>query len=479
MFSTKGKPRHYPDNSDYILVIQELLRELNRPLAPTWVKGHQDDDKPYNDLSREARLNVDVDELATHHNTHTRNATPMRRIDHIPCQLISLKINGQRFPSNWDTNLRWTINGSYLKAYVKSKHGWDEATWNLIDFEFVKAYCTPTKSTGRYKWFKFMHNLQSVGERKQKMNRRAEDVNISMCPCCNQQMETQQHMVLCERNPKRTEALLELTTGGSVYKEHHNFTLAMTDCIDQWIHDPTRSPSFDNFANPLTQNSPDPLLPTHMQDILCEAIREQNEIGWMNLLRGYISRQWIVLASSHMLNDQTKLQQQEGRRRLGVILHRIQLFISTIWIGRNDMLHRRDKDDEIRFLSIEAAEIRHYFSQPHLLPVQNQHYCKGSVLKILRSSSANRRRWLMRVRRARSDFLQDRQRQARITSFFARKPNTNHISNTEESTVDNANDSRQYTERRIQDFDNSRAGAETGNTNSYSSFLPGTTSRGY
>jgi hypothetical protein len=107
------------------------------------------------------------------------------------CQLISLKINGQRFPSNWDTNLRWTINGSYLKTYVKSKHGWDEATWNLIDFEFVKAYCTPTKSTGRYKWFKFMHNLQSVGERKQKMNRRAEDVNISMCPCCNQQMETQ------------------------------------------------------------------------------------------------------------------------------------------------------------------------------------------------------------------------------------------------------------------------------------------------
>lgn len=450
MFSTKGKPRHYPDNSDYVMVIQELLRELKQPLTPLWVKGHQDEERPYNELSREAKLNVDVDELATNHTHHHTTAKPMRRIDHLPCQLISLKINGQRFPSHWDTNLRWTINGSYMKNYVKEKHGWDEATWNTIDFGFVKDYCTSAKSGTKYKWFKFMHNLQSVGERNQKMNRSAAEVNISLCPCCYQQTETQQHMILCELNPKRPEALRELSTGGSSYKENHNFTMAMTDCIEQWLYDTTRSPSIATSNNPAIYDRQDPILPPHMQNILHEAIHEQYTIGWMNLFRGYISSKWFKLAASHMVNAEAPLQPSEGRRRLGVILQRIQLFVNHVWTGRNDMLHRRNKDEEARFLSLEAAEIRHYFTQPHLLPVHTQHYCTGSVLHILRSSPANRRRWLRRVRRARADLITNQLRQARITSYFTRK-HKDATSNDMASRppADTARDSRQYTERRI------------------------------
>jgi hypothetical protein len=64
------------------MVIQELLHELKQPLIPhCWVKGHQDDDKPYYEQPREARMNVDVDELATSHTTHQMTAKPMRRID--------------------------------------------------------------------------------------------------------------------------------------------------------------------------------------------------------------------------------------------------------------------------------------------------------------------------------------------------------------------------------------------------------------
>ena len=119
-----------------------------------------------------------------------------------------------------------------------------------------------------------------------------------------------------------------------------------------------------------------------------------------------------------------------------------------MWIGRNETLHRRDKDDEAKFVSLEAAEIRHYFSQPHLLPVRNQHYCTGSVLHILRSSPANRRRWLRRVRRARAESINDQLRQVRITSFFTRKSNDYISHNNTEQTESTAADSRHYTERR-------------------------------
>jgi hypothetical protein len=35
--------------------------------------------------------------------------------------------------------------------------------------------------------------------------------------------------------------------------------------------------------------------------------------------------------------------------------------------------------------STEAAEIRHYHSQPHLMPTGDQHYCDRPLVKLLRS----------------------------------------------------------------------------------------------
>jgi hypothetical protein len=449
MFTTNGKKRTYPDNSDYLLTIQELSRELKCPIVPTWVKGHQDDDRPYDELPREARLNIDVDELATKQcNSTTAKHKPMRRIDHLPCQQVSLSINGTRFPSHWDTNLRWYINGSYMKEYVMSKHGWDIGTWNTIDFEFVKAYCRPTKGSPQVKWFKFMHNLQALGIHKQKMNRAAAAVNIAICPCCQQHPETQEHMILCGQNPHRAQALLELSTGGSTFKEHHSFIEILTDCIEQWVINPARIPSIANILSNPTVSEQDPL-PPHFVAMLQVAIQEQTVIGWVALLQGYISKQWRQMASSHMLNAEAPAQPMDGRRRLDVILHRVQGYVLNIWKGRNEMLHRKDQYDEQRFLSNEAAEIRHYFSQPHLLPVQDQHYCTGQVISILRGSPATRRRWLMRVRRARAAQLQDQLRQARITSYFHRTKQSAATLNSDTSiSISKAIDTRKYTERR-------------------------------
>ena len=141
----------------------------------------------------------------------------------------------------------------------------------------------------------------------------------------------------------------------------------------------------------------------------------------MNLIRGYYSVKWRQLASSHMNNSDPKaVNPTEGRRRMGTVLHRVQGFINNMWTGRNEVLHKHDKTDEHKFLSIEAAEIRHYFNQPHLLPMHDRHYCQGQVLTILRGRPSHRRRWLMRVRRARAALITEQFRQARITNFFSR-----------------------------------------------------------
>ena len=420
LYTTNGKATKYPEHSDYVMTIQSLAAELKRPIAACWVKGHQDENHDYEDLPREARLNVDVDELATRQYENIHKHPPMRHIEHIACQKISITINGQRYPSNWDANIRWTINGTYMKQYLTTKHNWSETTWKNIDTQMVKAYHNHKTISGKNMWFKVAHNLHSLGERKQMMSTNsAPTTNIDTCPCCHQQPETQLHMFTCDSNPNRNAALMEFSSGGSKYKEHHHFVQVMTDCIEQWLHNPQAPPLSTEVACP-TLPQYNTLLPNHMMATLRAAISEQTDIGWVNLFRGYFSTKWRVLASTNMTHPDAPMSKQDGNRRSGTIIQRVQGYIQLMWKGRNDALHKCDKDDANKFLSLESAEIRHYFQQPHLLPVQDRHYCQGNILKILQSRPAFRRRWLKRVRRARAALIKDQLRQSRITSFFTR-----------------------------------------------------------
>jgi hypothetical protein len=85
-----------------------------------------------------------------------------------------------------------------------------------------------------------------------------------------------------------------------------------------------------------------------MLEILRQAMEEQILIGWINALRGFFSTKWRVLAESHMTNQDTPLQPQEGHRRISTIVHRIQSFVSVRWEGRNISLHKSEQHEEAR-----------------------------------------------------------------------------------------------------------------------------------
>jgi hypothetical protein len=269
-----------------------------------------------------------------------------------------------------------------------------------------------------------MHNLQALGDRKSKMSHHDSSSSpdtIAMCPCCHQAKETQQHMITCINNPQRATALIKLSTGVSTYKENHKFVDVTTDCLEQWLLDPESQPCISAAVSPTTVLNTQPI-PLHMLQMIQTALTKQSAIGWMNIFRGFFSTKWLEIASSHMISPEAAPQNSEGHRRLGTILQRIQGYIKLVWAGRNDALHRTDSETVDKYRSLEAAKIRHYFNQPHLLAIQDQHYCQGQVINILRQRPSHRRRWLMRVRRARADLLKDKLRQAQITKFFPRAP---------------------------------------------------------
>jgi hypothetical protein len=91
-------------------------------------------------------------------------------------------------------------------------------------------------------------------------------------------------------------------------------------------------------------------------------------------------------------------------RRIGTVIQRIQAFVRTKWEGRNTALHKYDLYDVEKFRTLEAAEIRHYHTQPHLLQLGDQHLCSGSLIKLLRSRPAYQRRWLRQGQESKSKY---------------------------------------------------------------------------
>ena len=90
--------RRVPNDIDYVTAIRSLHKSLGLKFKPEWVKGHQDDRVEYSNLSLNAKLNVDTDNLATQHMFGKRHM-PVESTMHVPWQKVSIVINGTRYPS--------------------------------------------------------------------------------------------------------------------------------------------------------------------------------------------------------------------------------------------------------------------------------------------------------------------------------------------------------------------------------------------
>jgi hypothetical protein len=89
-----NRPRQYPDNIDFDTAIHEVHQSLGgRKMRIKCVQGHQDDRIPDEELSSEAKLNIDIDALALDHNW-SGSEKNITIIPHFPELKVSIVING-------------------------------------------------------------------------------------------------------------------------------------------------------------------------------------------------------------------------------------------------------------------------------------------------------------------------------------------------------------------------------------------------
>lgn len=314
-----------------------------------------------------------------------------------------------------DNNLQYHINGGYLRNYLQIAHaGWTTKVWDNIDMEafsrHLKKLTTPHKTTH----LKFIHNLQPLGVNNFR-RAKVQDPNLKRCPCCKDADENQHHLIGCKENPLRKDALATLLKT-ITSDDAHPFGITLAICIEKVAEDTEA-----HIAAPLGKQH------QRFHAYIQDAINDQASIvGWFHMLRGFMSTSWHVLAAINTANSKT-LDHPRGHHKIQSVLKAFHKFTrDTMWLGRNEALHKEKDIADSQIYSDESAELRHYHSDPKLLKQQDQHYCNISLTKLLTSKPSVRRRWLRRVRTVRALYIREGQSQQVMTRYLPYTPAPKH-----------------------------------------------------
>jgi hypothetical protein len=238
---------------------------------------------PYGQLSSEAKLNVDADELATLAHMKS-NAKPMRITPHIPSTKISITILKTRYSGNFDSNLRYHINGGYLRGHLQSTNNWTDTVWNTIDMNSFGRNMKRIQPSHQQAHVKLIHNQFPLGLRKFQHSVVA-DVSLKRCPCCKLHDEDNPHLLQCSHNPAREEATTALMK--TLLSDTHPSRPVIASCIEQCLHNPNEQPTFTNEK-----------FPCHLKSVLEQALQEQSQVGWHFLFLGFLSKHWLILSAA-------------------------------------------------------------------------------------------------------------------------------------------------------------------------------------
>jgi hypothetical protein len=223
-------------------------------------------------------------------------------------------------------------------------------------------------------------------------------------------------MLQCIQNPARLKAILAFKTAIRK-RDGTNFLKVFGDIVEQWLTCPDQTPCLSNRLNPFLRYEH---FPEEYIHLINSALEEQQTIGWNNMCRGFLSKQWYQLASSHICADDASkiINRKDGANRVHRALKITYGLMTALWLGRNDALHGHKQDEDRRRLSALDIEITKYHSEADLVLTDDKFYCETSLERLLQSSSANKRRWLIRVKASRFRKAALQNQQPRITRFF-------------------------------------------------------------
>jgi hypothetical protein len=245
-------------------------------------------------------------------------------------QRCALFLRGVKVTSNWKERLTHKLLDGDLQEYLMKKEQWTTHSFNNTCWKRNETSTKIISKARQESTAKMCHNFRFTGSRHELWYGEAK-----MCCTCGQ-YEDWRHVLTCKSLDAE---LISADSWSKLKKQMEKWSLPP----DMWIT--IESGVMHYTMNTLKRDTdnmpPEPPLPFGTtfytpRNILKFALRAQSQIGWDNLLKGRLSRDWITCMDYHFQTNVSKLTGQECITKLilGLWEH-----MDRIWTYRNNIYH--------------------------------------------------------------------------------------------------------------------------------------------
>ena len=356
-------------------VLNEICCTLDElPFRPTirHIKGHQDRDTEYTQLSLSAQLNVDADAQATIFQDNYGRPRPLAFL--MPHAGASLQINNETITYNLKSFIRTQAHGPPLSAYIQQRNRWSPTTMSSIDWD-AHGLAIQRNFPKRIHITKLVHDILPTNEAVSRYDK----LRQPKCPSCPQNPEDRDHILRCshpERAKWRRQFLQSTRKQCETLRTDPNLQNILIDGLEQWFRESHIDPS---------------KYPPQFQLL----IRQQTAIGWRQIFSGRMSNEWNRLQADHAYRN--------GKRDQAASLLWTTNIICSIWKEwfdlwdlRNGVIHGHDSTSRNKAKRDRAEqEIRLiYDSREAMLPADRDHLEDNAEDHITGKSTQRLQNWL-------------------------------------------------------------------------------------
>ena len=312
---------------DIIDEIKALATELPITVKFEWIKGHQDDANPRQELSLPAQLNCEADhEASTFEATEDYQWHQVPPLPSTPCQLL---IQQRSITGKIKRRAHEAATTTNLMVYLQRKFQWSPTTIKLIDWDTFSAILQKYRD----KWptiVKHIHDISPTGTIANRNNPHLPHE----CPACNHPHESNNHVILCP-SQSRARWRAQMIQKIREHKKHPSDPYLIDILQDGLIR----------FHRTL-----DTIETTRYPERYSKLIDSQNKIGWDQLYKGRWSTEWV---RAHERFMQSQVHSGACKSASSWVLSIGRLLLDQwleLWKLRNEERHGKDKsqEDQIR-----------------------------------------------------------------------------------------------------------------------------------
>jgi hypothetical protein len=324
-------PEHFPNITlqpdwDILRTIQLATRDLGCPSTFSHVKGHQDDHHAYEDLSLEARLNVDADSLAGEFRKNDSSTRPL--VPRFSSNYAQLQIDGQTISGSYRQAIRRATSFAPLLSYIQLKNSWSTETVDMVDWQVHSAVlkARPKRSV---QLTKLCHEILPTATRINKYDPR----QSPNCPRCLVHLESIDHLLQCPvpaRMDWAVSTLRQLAAVSIKRSDHHDIILDIfVSGLEHWM---------SGICLPVTD------YPSEFHDL----IQSQELIGWNQLLRGRVSILWAKHVDELVSSKPTHHPSSSGHLWVKSMILKLWDQFFVLWEERNAVVHGADQSEQTK-----------------------------------------------------------------------------------------------------------------------------------